>query len=98
MVRCGNFTHVSSIFVGGDMEFSQEEDDLERAIIAMEKFMEGDGVILTGWVVIAEFINQDGDLVLAGYARSRMPYWRINGLLDAGPEALAYAEEWDIEE
>lgn len=80
------------------MAFSDEEAALEQAIIAMERHLEGDGVLLTGWVVVAEFVDENGDPMLAGYARSNMPYWRINGLLDAGPEALAYAEEWDEED
>lgn len=77
---------------------SDEEAALELAILAMEKSQQGDGVLLTGWVLIAEFIDEDGDPVLAGYARSNMPYWRINGMLDAGPIAMEYAEEWDEEE
>lgn len=54
----------------------------------------GDGnAILTGWVVVAEWIDGDGDPNLTAFAREGMPSWRINGLLEAAPFEIVYDDE-----
>lgn len=75
------------------MDRHESEAALESALVALERASEGDGMLLTGWIVIAEFIDEDGSPVLSGYARTGMPYWRIDGLIDNANDALCYAEE-----
>lgn len=70
------------------------ETQIENAIKAYELESGGDGLLITGWVVVAEWIDENGDATLSAFARERMPYWRIDALLDAGPDALVY-EDWD---
>lgn len=69
------------------------ETRLEQAIIAYEKESLGDGVLLTGWVVVAEWIDSDGNPNLSAFAREGMPYWRIDALLEAAPNEIVYDEE-----
>lgn len=66
---------------------------LEEAIRAYEKETEGENALLTGWVVVAEWIDADGDPNLTAFAREGMPYWRIDALLEAGPNEIVYGEE-----
>jgi len=75
------------------MDREDAERALESALAALERANEGDGMLLTGWIVIAEFIDADGAPVLSGYARTGMPYWRIDGLIENANDALCYAEE-----
>lgn len=69
------------------------ETRIEQAIIAYEKESLGDGVLLTGWVVVAEWIDSDGNPNLSAFAREGMPYWRIDALLEAAPNEIVYDEE-----
>lgn len=71
----------------------EAERNLENAIADYEKAANGLGMILTGWVVAAEFIDVDGHPYLAAYAARGMPFWRIDGLIDAAPHAILYSEE-----
>jgi hypothetical protein len=80
------------------MALSGEHDsDLEQAIINYEKTVQGEGAILTGWVLVAEFIDRNGDPMLSSYARTGMPYWRISGMIDAAPSVMDYAEDEDLD-
>lgn len=69
------------------------EKQIENAILAYEKESEGEGVLLTGWVVVAEWINTDGEPELSAFAREGLPYWRINALLEAAPYEIIYDDE-----
>ena len=80
------------------MSLTPEEEALEKAIVEFERNSEGYGAIITGWVVIAEFIDTNGDPQLSAYARSGMPYWRIDGLIEAAPTAIVYADWEEIDE
>lgn len=68
------------------------EKNLERAIVAYDRDADGQNAILTGWVLIAEWIDEDGEPAMSAYAREGMPYWRIDGLLNAAPEQLTYVD------
>lgn len=68
------------------------EKTLEQAIIAYDRQADGENAILTGWVVIAEWVNEDGEPAMSAYAREGMPYWRIDGLLSAAPDQFAYVD------
>lgn len=68
---------------------------IERAIKAYEKQTGGDGELLTGWVVVAEWIDANGDANLTAFARERMPHWRINALLEEAPFQIVYEDEDD---
>jgi hypothetical protein len=70
------------------------EADLEQSILRYEQSIGGVGAILTGWVVVAEYVDSDGQPHLAAYSASDMPYWRVDGLLEAAPSAMLYAEEF----
>ena len=69
------------------------EKRLEEAIIAYEKDSGGEGVLLTGWVIVAEWINADGEPELSAFAREGMPYWRIDALLEAAPNEIVYDDD-----
>lgn len=71
------------------------ETQIENSIRAYEQEIGGDGALLTGWVVVAEWIDADGNPALSAFAREGMPYWRIDALLDAAPETMIYDEEDD---
>jgi hypothetical protein len=71
------------------------EKKIEDALLAYEKESGGDGALLTGWVVVAEWINTDGEPELTAYAREGMPYWRIDALLEAAPNEIIYDEDYD---
>jgi len=66
---------------------------LEEAIRAYETETESGNVLLTGWVVVAEWIDENGHPSLSAFAREGMPYWRIDALLEAGPAEMIYDEE-----
>jgi hypothetical protein len=46
-----------------------------------------------GWVVIAEWIDEDGNPDLTAFAREGMPYWRINALIDSAPMEIVYDDD-----
>ena len=69
------------------------EKQIENAIIAYEKESGGDGVLLTGWVIVAEWVDGDGNPELSAFAREGMPYWRIDALLEAAPNVIVYDDE-----
>lgn len=71
-----------------------QEMAIESAIINYEQAAsESPASLLVGWVVIAEWVNADGEPELSAFAREGLPHWRISGLLDAAPEAMCYADE-----
>jgi hypothetical protein len=80
------------------MDRQEAEAALETALVALERADEGDGMLLTGWIVVAEFVDSDGAPLLAGFARTGMPYWRIDGLVTNAVDTLCYVEEDDSEE
>lgn len=65
---------------------------LEQAIIAHDRQIDGGNAILTGWVLIGEWIDADGQPAMSAYAREGMPYWRIDGLLSAAPDQFGYVD------
>jgi hypothetical protein len=73
------------------------EKMVEDAICAYDKESEGEGALLLGWVVVAEWIDGNGDPAISAFAREGMPYWRIDGLIAAAPETLMYVD-YDDEE
>jgi len=79
----------------GGVSIDEAERNLERAIMEYERAAEGEGAIITGWVVVAEFIDHDGHPHLAAYAAHGMPFWRIDGLIEAAPSAMLYMEEFE---
>lgn len=70
---------------------------IENAIKSYDKETGGDGALLTGWVVIAEWIDSNGDANLTAFARERMPHWRINALLEEAPFHIVYDTDDDDE-
>lgn len=49
--------------------------------------------LLAGWVVVAEFVTTEGESSLTAFASDGLPYWRINGMLDAAPYEMGYVDE-----
>lgn len=68
---------------------------IENAIKAYDKETDGDGALLTGWVIVAEWVDSNGDPNLTAFARQRMPYWRIQALLDEAPHQIVYDTDDD---
>lgn len=75
------------------MTFDEVEANLERAILEYTQVVEERPMLLTGWVVIGEFMDADGVPELLPYAARALPYWRINGMIEAAPDAIAYERE-----
>lgn len=69
------------------------ESALEHAIRAYDKETNGTGALLTGWVIVAEWIDEDGNPDLTAFAREGMPYWRINSLIEAAPMEIVYDDD-----
>ena len=73
------------------------EADLEQSILRYEQSIGGVGALITGWVIVAEYVDSTGQPHLAAYSADGMPYWRVDGLLEAAPSALMYSEEFEDE-
>ena len=69
------------------------EQRIEEAIRSLEKESGGEGVLITGWVVVAEWVDADGSPMLSAFACEGMPYWRINSLVDCAPLEMIYDDE-----
>jgi hypothetical protein len=74
------------------------EDAIEAATLAYLREVYDDPAIITGWVVIAEFVDSKGTPDLHAFAATGMPYWKINGMLDAAPSEIAYTYDDDDED
>lgn len=68
---------------------------VENAIRSYDQHVGTGNALLTGWVVVAEWIDSNGDPNLSAFAREGMPYWRINALLEAAPYEIVYADDED---
>lgn len=68
-------------------------EGVDAAILTYLRATYEGAALLAGWVVVAEFVNTDGDPDITAFASDGMPYWRVNGLLDAAPYELGYVEE-----
>jgi hypothetical protein len=79
------------------VNLDEAERNLENAIADYEKAANDFGKVLVCWVLAAEFIDDEGQPYLAAYAARGMPFWRIDGLIDAAPHAIIYMEEVDDE-
>jgi hypothetical protein len=85
--------------IGGDMADSvSSEDVVNAAILEYLKETYENPAIVTGWVVVAEFVDTEGTQDLAAFASNNMPYWKINGMLEAAPYEMNYADEEDLED
>ncbi len=66
------------------------EKALESAVYAHDKEHDGGNSLLVSWVVVAEWIDADGNPNLTSYAKTGVPFWRIDGLLSNAHEGLHY--------
>ena len=69
------------------------EQLLEQAILNYARVSGEDHGMLTGWIVVAESVNEEGVPTLNAYASQGLPWWRINGMIDAAPEQIEYLSE-----
>lgn len=74
------------------------QDGLERALLAYVRENYEGAALITGWVLVAEIMDDEGVPDLASFAAEGMPYWKINGLLDAAPDVMAYDYEDEDED
>jgi hypothetical protein len=80
------------------MTLSEAESQLESAILAYAQATEEPCSLLTGWVLVGEFMDPDGTPLLSAYASRGLPYWRINGMIEAGSAVICYdCEDEDFE-
>ena len=79
------------------MDYDDAAQRVESAVVELERAGNNEGAIITGWVVVAEFIDREGNPYLGCYAANGLPYWRVNGLLDAAPHVIGYLEEYEDE-
>lgn len=66
------------------------ESALESAMSNYDHSLDGEGSILTGWVIVAEFMDPDGIPRLETWAAEGLPYWRINGMVQAAADEIIY--------
>lgn len=74
------------------------QDALEAAVLRHLQEVYENAAIVTGWVVVAEFMTTEGTPDIHAFAAEHMPYWKINGMLDAGPNEIAYAYDDEDED
>lgn len=79
-------------------ESASTESQIDDAVMAYLRETYETPAILTGWVVVAEFMDTDGTPDLAAFASSGMPYWKINGMIEAAPNEMEYAYEDEDED
>jgi hypothetical protein len=82
----------------GMSESASIESRIDDAVMAYLRETYEAPAILTGWVVVAEFVDIDGTPDLAAFASTGMPYWKINGMIEAAPHEMEYAYEDEDED
>lgn len=80
-----------------DRESESATERLEAAMLAYLRENYEGVALLTGWVLVAEIMDADAVPDLVGFAAENMPYWKINGLIDAGRDVIEYGEYADID-
>ena len=85
---------------GGEVDVNGLEGEslLEATMLKYLRGIYEDPAIITGWVVVAEFVDSKGTPDLHAFATTGMPYWKINGMLEAAPHEIAYSDEDDEDE
>ena len=73
-------------------------DAIEKGILQVLQDEYENAAIVTGWVIVAEFMTSEGTPDIHAFAADHMPYWKINGMLEAAPYEMNYAEEDDLED
>jgi len=78
-----------------DASSSQEA----KILWALDGLIDAEGpVMITSWVIIAEYIDPNGETQLAPVC-SEMPQWRMTGMVDAAREMLnedyLFVSNWD---
>jgi hypothetical protein len=74
------------------------EHQIDQAVMKHLREVYEDPAILTGWVIVAEFVDSNGTPDLAAFASTGMPYWKINGMIEAAPHEMEYAYEDEDED
>jgi hypothetical protein len=72
------------------MTLPEAEAQLEEAILAYAKAIDEESTLLTGWVIVGEFMDFNGVPMLLAWASRGLPYWRIHGMIDSGSHMIAY--------
>lgn len=80
-----------------DQESESATERLESAMLAYLRENYEGVALLTGWVLVAEIMDADAVPDLVGFAAENMPYWKINGLIDAGRDVIEYDEYADVD-
>jgi hypothetical protein len=74
----------------------KEPTPIERVDAAITAYLHAEyenAALLAGWVIVAEFITSEGEPDITAFAAEGLPYWRVNGLLDAAPYEMGYVGE-----
>lgn len=79
-------------------ESASVETQIDNAVMTYLREVYENPAILTGWVIVAEFMNTEGTPDLAAFASAGMPYWKINGMIEAAPHEMEYAYEDEDED
>jgi len=74
------------------------EDAVNAAITQYLHADYENAALVTGWIVVAEFMTTEGTPDITAFAAAGMPYWKINGMLDAAPNEMEYAYEDEDED
>lgn len=74
------------------------KDAVEAAVLRQLQEEYENAAIVTGWVIVAEFMTSEGAPDIHAFAADHMPYWKINGMLDAAPHEMVYAYDDEDED
>lgn len=68
---------------GEEKETYDLPEVMERVVKEVAPELFGGAAIPTGWYLVIEAVDEDGDLVLGQMVREGQPWWRSQGLLSA---------------
>lgn len=71
---------------------------LEDAVLKHLQNEFDNAAILTGWIVVAEFMTTEGEPDIYAFAAPGMPYWKVNGMLEAAPHEMGYVYDDEDED
>lgn len=60
---------------------SEAIHQFREALDNLGKFLHYDGAILTGWALVCEWMDGEGDVWMSAHADKDTPPWRAHGLM-----------------
>ena len=73
-------------------------ETIEKGILQVLQDEYENAAIVTGWVIVAEFMTTEGTPDIHAFAAEHMPYWKVNGMLEAAPHEMGYVYDDEDED